>query len=443
MIEYETTEEDRVDRLMDEWLRITEGKRTAHHATTGKDRDKPSHFMQIVEFPSYEEAMRNSDLPETRHLAEELREACVEAPRFVNLEVTRDEVVDENAMESLMGKVLTDLGAVAIAPLMVIGERLGIFTAMADGAPVSSIELAARTGTQERNVREWLAAMAASGYVTLDPDGRFRLSPEQTVVFTQQDSPYYAPSGFQLFSACAAHETRDKLEQAFVKGGGMGWEQHIPELFPSVGRFFRNGYAAFLVDMWLPSLNGVVDRLNNGGSVADVGCGIGWSTMQMARAFPKAHCVGFDYHAPSIDQAKAAAEQSGLAARVDFRTAGSADFGGGPYDLITFFDCLHDMGDPVGALSHCRARLTDGGVVMLVEPNAADDLAENLHPLSRAMYAASSMVCVPASQAQEVGRALGAQAGEERTREVAAEAGFAHFRRASETPFNLIYELMS
>ncbi|WP_236654717.1 methyltransferase [Streptacidiphilus anmyonensis] len=443
VIEYETTDEDRVDRLMDEWLRITEGKRTAHHAMFGKDREKPSHFMQIVEFPSYEEAMRNSDLPETRHIAEEMREACVGEPRFVNLDVTRDEVVDEDAMETLMGKVLTDLGAVTVAPMMVIGERLGLFTAMADGAPLTSAELATRTGTQERNVREWLALMAASGYITLDPDGRFRLSPEQVVVFTQQDSPYYAPSGFQLFSAAGSMETRDKLERAFVKGGGVGWEEHHAELFPNVGRFFRTGYAAFLVDQWIPALDGVADKLRTGGTAADVGCGLGYSTMMMAKAFPKSHFVGFDYHGPSIDEARRLAKAEHLGKRVDFEVAGSADFGGGPYDLIAFFDCLHDMGDPVGALSHCRARLADGGVVMLVEPNAADDLADNMNPLSRAFYGGSSLICVPASQAQPVGRAMGAQAGEARTREVAAEAGFSHFRRATETPFNLVYELRS
>ncbi|WP_243638813.1 methyltransferase [Streptacidiphilus pinicola] len=428
---------------MDEWLRITKGKRTAHHSTIGKDRDKPSHFMQMVEFPSYEEAMRNSDLPETRHIAEEMRDACVEAPRFVNLEITRDEIVDEDAMASLMGRVVTDLGAVALAPLLVIGERLGLFSSLADGRSRTSTELADATGTQERNVREWLSAMAASGYVTLDPDGRFRLTPEQMVAFCDRESPYYALGGFQSFSAAAWLETRDKLERAFRTGEGVGWDQHHPELFSGTARFFRPGYATFLVGQWLPALDGVEEKLRTGGSVADVGCGFGYSTMMMARAFPEARCTGFDYHEPSIEAARRQAKQEGIAKHCEFEVAGAADFGGGPYDLVTYFDCLHDMGDPVGALSHTRARLADGGVVMVVEPHAEDDVADNLNPLSRAFYAASSLICVPASQAQPVGRALGAQAGEARTREVAAEAGFSHFRRATETPFNLVYELRS
>ncbi|MFD5465697.1 methyltransferase domain-containing protein [Kitasatospora sp. NPDC127059] len=441
VIEYETTEADRVDRLMDEWLRATHGKRTAQHATIGKDRDRPSHFVQIVEFPSYEEAMKNSDLPETRHIAEEMREACDGAPRFVNLDVVRDMTLDEDALETLMGRVVNDLGAVAIAPLLSIGDRLGLFRAMADEVPLTSSELAERTGTQERNVREWLAAMAASGYVALDPDGRFRLTPEQVAAFCDEDSPFFALGGFQAFMAAAAQETREKLERAFVEGGGVGWEQHHPDLFTGTARFFRPGYAAHLVQEWLPALDGTVERLRTGGSVADVGCGLGHSTMLMARAFPASGFTGFDYHLPSVEKARALAEENGLAGRTAFEVSGAADFGGGPYDLITFFDCLHDMGDPVGVLSHCRARLSDGGVVMLVEPHAQDDLADNLNPLGRAFYSASSLICVPVSQAQPVGRALGAAAGEARTREVAAEAGFPHFRRATETPFNLVYEL--
>ncbi|MEY9876489.1 2-polyprenyl-3-methyl-5-hydroxy-6-metoxy-1,4-benzoquinol methylase [Streptacidiphilus sp. MAP12-33] len=443
VIEYETKDEDRVDRIMDQWLRLTQGKRTAHHSTMGKDRDKPSHFMQIVEFPSYEEAMRNSDLPETRQLADEMREACDGDPRFVNLEVTRDEVLDEDAMMSLMGRIVTDLGAVALAPSLVIGERLGLFASMADGRPRTSAEVAEASGCNERNVREWLSAMAASGYVALEADGRFRLTPEQVVAFCDTESPYYALGGFQSFSAAASLETRDKLQRSFRSGEGLGWDQHHPELFSGTARFFRPGYATFLVDAWLPAMEDTVERLRAGGRVADIGCGFGYSTLMMARAFPEAHCTGFDYHGPSIEAARRQAKQDGLTKHCDFEVAGSADFGGGPYDLITFFDCLHDMGDPVGALSHCRARLTEGGAVMVVEPHAEDDIADNMNPLSRAMYAASTVICVPASQAQPVGRALGAQAGEARTREVAAEAGFGRFRRASETPFNIVYELKS
>ena len=443
VIEYETTQSDRVDGIMDEWLRITQGKRTAHHATIGKDREKPSHYMQIVEFPSYEEAMKNSDLPETRHLAEEMQEACTGAPRFVNLDVVRDMTLDENALENLLGRVVTDLGAVTIAPLLAIGDHLGLFRAMADGKPLTTTELAGKTGTQERNVREWLAAMAASGYVALEQDGRFRLTPEQVTVFCDEDSPFFALGGFQSFMAAAQHETREKLERAFVEGGGVGWEQHQPDLFAGTARFFRPGYAAHLVQEWLPALDGTVERLRTGASVADIGCGFGYSTMLMAQAFPASRFTGFDSHPPSIEKASELAKGDGLAKRTDFEVAGAADFGGGPYDLITFFDCLHDMGDPVGVLSHCRTRLAEGGVVMLVEPHAEDSLADNLNPLGRAFYGASSLICVPASQAQPVGRALGAGAGEARTREVAVEAGYKYFRRATETPFNLIYELRS
>ncbi|MFC5906528.1 methyltransferase domain-containing protein [Streptacidiphilus monticola] len=349
--------------------------------------------------------------------------------------------LDEDRLNALLGQVVNDLGGVAIAPLALIGERLGLFRAMADGRPVTSAELAARTDTVERNVREWLSAMAASGYVTHDGEGRFHLAPEQIAAFTDEESPVFVLGGFQAFLACTAPADREALTRAFKDGHGVGWHEHQPDLFAGTARFFRPGYAAHLVAEWLPALEGVTARLEAGARVADIGCGLGHSTLMMAEAYPNSRFTGFDYHAPSVDAARKLAADAGASERVDFEIAGAKDFGGGPYDLVTYFDCLHDMGDPVGALAHTREQLAPDGTVMLVEPFANDALPDNLNPLGRALYAASSLICTPASQSQEVGRALGAQAGEERTREVATEAGFGSFRRAAETPFNLIYEI--
>ncbi|MFB7665949.1 class I SAM-dependent methyltransferase [Kitasatospora sp. NPDC056138] len=351
--------------------------------------------------------------------------------------------LDEGALDELMARVVTDLGAVALAPLLTIGERLGLFRAMADGEPVTSAELGKRTATVERNVREWLSAMAASGYVTYTGEGRFRLSPEQVAAFADEDSPVCVLGGFQAFAAAARPEARDRLERAFLSGHGVGWHEHHQDLFAGTARFFRPGYALHLVAEWLPALDGVVDRLKAGGKAADVGCGLGHSTLLMANAFPASRFSGFDYHVSSIETARGLAAEGGLGERVTFEVAGGKDFGGGPYDLVAYFDCLHDMGDPVGVLAHTREQLAPDGAVMLVEPFSQDDVAENLNPLGRAFYAASSLICVPASQSQEVGRAMGAQAGEARTREVADEAGFGRFRRAAETPFNIIYEARS
>ncbi|MDH6128561.1 methyltransferase domain-containing protein [Kitasatospora sp. GP82] len=364
--------------------------------------------------------------------------------------------LDGDALDELMGKVVTDLGAIALAPLLSIGERLGLFRALADGEAVTPAELGERTATVERNVREWLAAMAASGYVTYVGEGRYRLSPEQVAVFTDEDSPVFVLGGFQAFAAAARPETRDRLERAFLDGHGVAWHEHHRDLFAGTARFFRPGYALHLVAEWLPALDGVVDRLRVGANVADVGCGLGHSTLLMAKAFPGSRFSGFDYHAPSIDAARELAAESGAGesgagesgagesgegARVTFEVAGGKDFGGGPYDLVAYFDCLHDMGDPVGVLAHTREQLAPDGTVMLVEPFSHDDVSQNLNPLGRAFYSASSLICVPASQSQEVGRALGAQAGEQRIHEVATEAGFGRFRRAAETPFNIIYEV--
>ncbi|MET7289235.1 methyltransferase domain-containing protein [Streptomyces sp. NPDC005573] len=348
--------------------------------------------------------------------------------------------VDETKLNELLGRVVTDLGAVAAAPLALLGERLGLFRALADGATVTPGELAERTRTTERNVREWLAAMAASGYLSHEGDERFRMTPEQSAVFADENSPAFALGGYQSFLSCGSAEERDRLERAFRDGNGVGWHEHHADLFAGTGRFFRPGYAAHLVAEWLPALSGVVEKLRTGGKVADVGCGLGHSAVMIGEAFPDARVTGFDTHEPSVEAARELAAEGGVEGRVAFEVAGAKDFGGGPYDLIAFFDCLHDMGDPVGALAHSRERLAEGGSIMLVEPLAGDRLEENLNPVGRTFYSASALICTPASQSQEVGRALGAQAGEERTRQVASEAGLTRFRRAAQTPFNIVYE---
>jgi SAM-dependent methyltransferase len=348
--------------------------------------------------------------------------------------------VDEAKLNDLLGKVVTDLGAVAAVPLALLGERLGLFRALMDGEAVTPAQLAQRTGTVERNVREWLAALAASGYLTYEGGDRFRMAPEQSAAFADEDSPVFVLGGYQSFLSCGSPEERDRLERAFRDGRGVGWHEHHPDLFAGTARFFRPGYAAHLVDEWLPALTGVVDRLRAGGRVADVGCGVGHSTVMIGEAFPDALVTGFDYHGPSIDAARNLAAETGVQDRVSFTVAGAKDFTGGPYELIAFFDCLHDMGDPVGALAHSRQQLSEDGSIMLVEPLASDRLEENLNPLGRAFYSASTLICTPASQSQEVGRALGAQAGEQRTRQVASEAGLTRFRRATQTPFNIVYE---
>ncbi|MEU6814451.1 methyltransferase domain-containing protein [Streptomyces sp. NPDC046860] len=349
--------------------------------------------------------------------------------------------VNEAKLHELLGKVVTDMGAVAAAPLALLGERLGLFRALADGEAVTARQLAERTGTAERNVREWLAAMAASGYLAYEGDDVFRMTPEQSAVFADENSPFFALGGYQAFLSCGSAEEQDRLERAFRDGRGVGWHEHHADLFAGTGRFFRPGYAAHLVDEWLPALTGTAERLRDGGRAADVGCGLGHSTVMIGEAFPGARVTGFDNHEPSVEAARGLAADAGVGGRVSFELAGAKDFDGGPYDLITFFDCLHDMGDPVGALAHSREQLAEGGTIMLVEPFAGDRLEENLHPVGRTFYSASALICTPASQSQEVGRALGAQAGEERTREVAAEAGLNRFRRAAETPFNIVYEV--
>ena len=323
------------------------------------------------------------------------------------------------------------------AALVVIGDRLGLYRAMGDGQPVTPEELAERTGTDPRYVREWLSNQAAGGYVTY-ADGRFRLTPEQSFALAQEGSPAFVPGAFQVATALIKDEP--KITDAFRTGAGVGWHEHNHDLFAGTERFFRPGYSANLVSAWIPALEGVEAKLETGARVADVGCGHGASTVLMAQAYPRSEFVGFDYHAGSIEHARRAAAEAGVDGRVEFEVASAKQFPGSDYDLVAMFDCLHDMGDPVGAASHVLRTLADGGTWMIVEPYAGDRLEDNLNPVGRVYYGASTLVCTPASRDQEVGLALGAQAGEARLREVITAGGFTRVRRAAETPFNIVLE---
>ena len=346
---------------------------------------------------------------------------------------------DMTKVEALVGKLVGDVGASLSAALIALGDRLGLYKAMADGEAVTPADLARKTGLNERYLREWLSAQAAGGYVDYDAKAkRFSLSPEQAMALAEEGSPAFFAGAFDIVQSVWLDE--GKIEHAFRTGEGVGWHEHSACLFKGTERFFRPGYNANLVDSWIPALEGVKERLESGGEVADVGCGHGASTILMAKAFPKAHFYGFDYHQASIDRAREAAREAGVADRIVFEKAAAKDFPAHDYDLVTMFDCLHDMGDPVGAGKHVKETLKPDGVWMVVEPFANDELEDNLNPVGRIYYAASTMICTPASRSQEVGLALGAQAGEGRLRGVMEEAGFHHVRRASETPFNLVFE---
>ncbi|ODA66723.1 Trans-aconitate 2-methyltransferase [Methyloligella halotolerans] len=339
-------------------------------------------------------------------------------------------------LEPLLHLMVQELGAAASAALVLIGDKLGLYTALAEGGPFSPQELADETGTHERYVREWLACQAASGYVEYDAQsGDFSMTPEQAAVFADQDSPVNMTGGFYSLAAVFADEPR--LAEAFKSGSGIGWGDHSDCLFCGTERFFRPGYKAHLVSEWLPALDGVVDKLEAGASVADVGCGHGVSTAVMAEAFPQSNFTGIDFHEPSIAHARS--HMNGEST-LSFEVGRAQDFAGAGYDLVTVFDALHDMGDPVGVASHIREALKPEGTLMIVEPLAGDTLAENLNPVGRIYYAFSTNICVPASLNQDVGAALGAQAGEKRLTEVLTEAGFGSVRRAAETPFNMILE---
>ncbi len=348
--------------------------------------------------------------------------------------------VDPKKLDAFMARFVSDLGASLSSALVLIGDQLGLYKAMdSAGHPLTPEELASLTATDPRYVREWLSAQAASGYVEYDPDTRrFWLSPEQAMALAQEDSPAYIPGAFQIVSAVIKDE--HKVTEAFRGGTGVGWHEHHPALFEGTERFFRPNYATHLINDWIPALDGVKEKLQHRARVADVGCGHGASTVLMARAFPKSQFFGFDYHQASIERARERARRAGVGDRIEFKIATAKDYPGWDYDLVTFFDCLHDMGDPVGAAKHVHHALADDGVWMIVEPYAKDDLKDNLNPVGRVFYAASTMICCPASKSQEVGLALGAQAGEARIREVVTSGGFTRFRRATETPFNLVYE---
>jgi len=344
--------------------------------------------------------------------------------------------LDESKLNAFMEKALTDMGAALHATLIVIGDKLGLYKEMVGAGWLTPAELAARTGTTERYVREWLNANAASGYVVYDPDTqRYHLPPEQAFALTVQD----LPGAFHIISSCFKDEP--KITQAFRTGDGVGWHEHDANLFFGTERFFRPNYQNNLMSSWIPALDGVARKLAAGATVADVGCGHGASTMLMAKAFPKSRFYGFDYHSGSIEYARHVAGRDGLLDQITFEVASAKSYPvNGGYDLVTFFDCLHDMGDPTGAARHVLSSLKPDGTWMIVEPFANDRPEQNHNPVGRIYYSASTMICTPASLAQEVGAAFGAQAGEERIRNAVTAAGFTRFRRAAETPFNLVFE---
>ncbi|WP_296722497.1 class I SAM-dependent methyltransferase [Erythrobacter sp.] len=345
-----------------------------------------------------------------------------------------------DTLNALVGKMLNDLGGAFSVPTVRIGLRLGLFNSLHADGPATSSVLAERLGLAERYVREWAMAQAANGYANFDPaTERFSLSAEQAMVFAVKDSPVYLEGAFDL--AAAIIEGEHKVEEGFRTGTGVAWGDSAGCLFCAVGAFFRPGYVNSIAQAWLPALEGMVPLLEAGAKVADVGCGVGFSTLLMAEAFPNSRFVGYDFHQPSIEQANAHAAAHGLGERVRFATASAKDIAETDFDLITMFDCLHDMGDPRGCAEHMRTLLKQDGAWMIVEPIAGDGLADNIgNPVSRLYYNASTMVCVPTSLAQEVGEALGAQAGEKKLTQVLTDAGFSHVRRATEGPFNMVLE---
>jgi SAM-dependent methyltransferase len=333
---------------------------------------------------------------------------------------------------------VNDLGATVHAGMVVIGERLGLYKALA-ASPLTPTELAAITRTDERYVREWLSSPAAGGYITYNAESqKFGMTEEQAFTLANEDGPAYLPGAFELALGSLAAVPR--ITEAFRSGAGMGWAEHEDRVFHGCEKFFRPGYAANLVSSWIPALDGVQDKLARGAKVADVGCGKGAATILMAKAFPKSRIFGFDCHDKSIEAARESAKRQGLADRVTFEVAKAKELPGKDYDFVAVFDCLHDMGDPVGAAAHVRAALNEEGSWMIVEPFANDDLQDNLNPVGRVYYSFSTLLCTPCSRSQEVGMCLGAQAGEKQMQKVVTSAGFSRFRRATQTPFNLVYE---
>jgi len=347
--------------------------------------------------------------------------------------------VNETKLHEFMMKAVGEMGAAMNAALILVGDKLGIYKAMAGAGPMTSEEIAVKTKTHERYVREWLAAQSAGGFITYDSSTKkYTLPPEQALALADENSPVFLPGFFEIVSACIKDEP--KVTEAFRTGKGLGWHEHDHCLFAGTERFFRPNYRAHLIGEWIPALGDVDSKLKAGAKVADVGCGLGTSTILMAQAYPKSTFVGFDYHPASIEMARKAAAAAGVSDRVKFEVASAKEYPGEGYQLVTFFDCLHDMGDPEGAARHVRKTLDPGGAWMIVEPFANDKLEENLNPIGRVFYAASTMLCTPASLSQEVGLGLGAQAGEGRLSKVLKSAGFTRVRRAAETPFNIVLE---
>ena len=347
--------------------------------------------------------------------------------------------LDMAKLEAFVFRAVDEVGATLNTALVVMGDRLGLYKALAGAGPLTPTELAERTGTAERYVREWLNAQAAGGYVEYDPEsGRYTLPPEQALALTDSDSPAYLPGFFQIALGSVIDSPR--IAEAAETGEGVGWHQHNHDVYEGCERFFRPGYNANLISTWLPALDGVVEKLEQGASVADVGCGHGSSTILMAKSYPSSTFVGSDYHEGSIETARQRAAEAGVG-NAEFQVAPASGFTGEKYDLVTMFDCLHDMGDPVGAARHVHDAIATDGTWLIVEPRAGDRVEDNLNPVGRAYYGFSTLLCTPASLSQEVGLALGAQAGEARIRDVVTSGGFTHFRRAAETPFNLVFEV--
>jgi SAM-dependent methyltransferase len=353
---------------------------------------------------------------------------------------TSVQLIDQEKMEQFMGQVVTELGASISAALVVIGDRLGLYRAMAEEGPVTSEELAKATNTTERYVREWLINQAAGGYVTYDPESsRYRLTPEQASALANEDSPFFAIGGFQVITAMIKAEPR--IVENFRSGEGMLWGEHDHSLFEGTERVFRPGYNANLVQSWIPALNGVHEKLARGATVADVGCGRGSSCIILAQAYPNLRVYGFDNHAPSITRAREAAEQAGVSDRVTFEVSSAQTYSAplSGYDLIAYFACLHDMGDPIGACRHAYQSLNEDGTVLIVEPMAGDRPQDNFNPVGRIYAGASTLCCTPNALASG-GFALGTVASEASLREVVTAGGFTSFRRATETPVNRVFE---
>ena len=347
--------------------------------------------------------------------------------------------IDEERLNALLGQAVVEFGATVNAALVVIGDRLGLYRELSAGGPLTSTQLAARTNTSERYVREWLGAQAASGWVEYDAaEDRYSMSIEQALMFAQPDSPAFVGGAFQL--ALGSADSREHIAESFTTGTGFGWGEHDHDVFEGCRRFFEPGYRANIVQSWIPALDGVHEKLTAGARVADVGCGHGASSIVIAEGYPQATVFGTDAHDGSIAEARNRAADAGVADRVTFATEPADALAPGGYDLITCFDCLHDMGDPVGVARQVRAALAPGGTWMIVEPRAGDTVQENLNPVGRAYYAFSTLLCTPSSLSQEVGLALGAQAGQARLRSVLESAGFSSVRLAAETPFNLVLE---